>query len=67
MKSKLLGVTYSHIEFYPPTLNALGILSEVFDEIVILQRPFTKDFSLDVKNITLISSGKNKQRLKLVF
>ena len=59
MKSKLLVVTYSHIEFYPPTLNALGILSEVFDEIVILQRPFTKDFSLDVKNITLISSGKN--------
>lgn len=59
MKTKLLVATYSHPEFYPPTLNALRILSEKFDEIIVLHRPFTEHFSLEIDNISLQPSGKN--------
>lgn len=35
---RALVVVYSHVEFYPPTINAIEVLSEKYDDVIILHR-----------------------------
>lgn len=35
---RALVVVYSHVEFYPPTINAIEVLSDKYDEVIILHR-----------------------------
>lgn len=55
---KLLAVLYSHPEGYPPTLNALGQLAGLFDEISVLFRPILPTEWPYPENVKLCPSGE---------
>lgn len=54
----ILIAIYSHTEFYPPSINAIKILSKNFDEIDVLVRPFTNHNSITDSNVNIHSVGK---------
>ena len=58
---KLVIALYSHPDYYPPTLNALEYLSEIYSEIVIVHRNIT-GFNWDYPvNVKLVSPKKNNE------
>lgn len=56
MKNLLVSI-YSHPDYYPPTLNALNILSKKFKNINVLHRNFI-DLKSKTENIDYVPSGK---------
>ena len=56
--SHLVIAIYFHPEAYPPTLNAIGELSECFDQITVVHRPHLKGSWSYPLNVTTIPSGK---------
>ncbi len=53
----VIGI-YFHPEAYPPTLNAIGELSECFDHITVIHRPHLKGSWNYPDNVKAIPSGK---------
>lgn len=59
MKEKVLVVgVYAFPEAYPPTLNAMTILSKHFDKIYILSRNITRDEWVFPPNIQVLNTGE---------
>ncbi|RZL45775.1 MAG: hypothetical protein EOP00_16765, partial [Pedobacter sp.] len=57
---RILATVYSDPEYYPPTLNAVGILAKQSEKIKILSRNI-KDKEWDYpKNVELVKSGSFK-------
>jgi hypothetical protein len=54
----LVAGIYFHPEAYPPTLNAIGELSECFDHISIVHRPHLKGNWRYPANVSAIATGK---------
>ncbi len=55
---RALVVVYSHVEFYPPTLNAIEVLSDKYDEVIVLHRD-TKESKYDfANNVIVFKSGE---------
>lgn len=54
----LVSAIYYHPESYPPTLNALGELSKIFDQITIVHRPHLKGNWIYPHNVKAVASGK---------
>lgn len=42
-KKVFIFCVYNHVEYYPPSINALLVLSKYFSEVYILQRPYKKN------------------------
>lgn len=57
-KKNILVLIYGHPEYYPPTLNAIDELSNTFDDITILHRPFLNNAWSYKENVYLVESGK---------
>jgi len=53
----LIIAVYSHIEAYPPSLNAIALLSERFDHIYVLHRNVLRSAWEYPSNVILISFG----------
>lgn len=53
----VIGI-YFHPEAYPPTLNAIGELSECFDSVTVIHRPHLKGSWQYPANVKAIPSGK---------
>ncbi|HFA48638.1 MAG TPA: glycosyltransferase [Bacteroidetes bacterium] len=64
MSKRLLISLYSHPENYPPTLNAISSLANIFDDITILFRPFNKSEWPYPKNIKLVECGAEMTALE---
>ena len=62
-KNNIVVAIYFHPEAYPPTLNAVGELSKIFDSISLIHRPHLETDWNFAKNITLIPSG-NEMTIK---
>jgi len=58
MKKSILISMYSHAELYPPTLNAIGELSKIFDQVVLIQRSHLINEWKYPLNVKVISHGK---------
>lgn len=59
MKKKVLLVgVYSIPEAYPPTLNAVAVLSKHFDRIYILSRNITRDEWVFPPNVQVLNTGE---------
>lgn len=54
----LVSAIYYHPEAYPPTLNAIGQLSTVFDQIEIVHRPHLQGSWTYPGNVVTIPSGR---------
>ncbi|MEO5995903.1 MAG: glycosyltransferase [Chitinophagaceae bacterium] len=54
----LVIAIYFHPEAYPPTLNAIGELSDCFDNLSIIHRPHLKGSWVYPPNVQAIPSGK---------
>ena len=54
----LVIAIYFHPEAYPPTLNAIGELSECFDNITIVHRPHLRGSWNYPPNVTAVPSGE---------
>jgi len=39
----LIFCVYNHVEYYPPSINALLVISKFFNEVHIVQRPYKKN------------------------
>ena len=57
---KIISAVYSHPEFYPPTLNAIDILSAKVSEITILFRDVKPTEATYPTNVKLVKSGRFK-------
>lgn len=57
--NKILCVSYIHPEYYPPTLNAIGELSKIFDSVLVLFRAHKKNEWIYAPNVKLTVSGKS--------
>ncbi len=55
--SCVIVALYSHPEFYPPTLNAIGELSKKFDKVMVYSRNVLKSEWLYPENVELIGIG----------
>src|SRR5579871_4942944 len=58
MKKNLVCALYNHPEAYPPTLNAIGELSKIYDNIYLIYRPNLPDLWDYPENVFLIRSQK---------
>lgn len=58
MCSKLVAALYSNIEGYPPSINAIQLLAEQYDEIVVLNSNVFKNEFVFKKNVVIKSVGK---------
>jgi hypothetical protein len=58
MKKNALIAVYSHPEGYPPTLNAIELLSQSFDEIVVVHRNVMMSEWTYPTNVRLVTFGK---------
>lgn len=56
--NNLVIAIYFHPEAYPPTLNAIGELSDCFDQITIVHRPHLKGSWEYPANVKAVASGK---------
>lgn len=54
----LVGI-YFHPEAYPPTLNAIGELSDCFDQIMVIHRPHLENKWVYPANVAAIAAGKS--------
>jgi glycosyltransferase involved in cell wall biosynthesis len=54
----LVSAIYYHPESYPPTLNAVGELSRIFDQITIVHRPHLKGNWKYPSNVKAVASGQ---------
>src|SRR5215210_2046819 len=66
----VIGI-YFHPEAYPPTLNAIGELSDCFDHITIIHRPHLIGSWNYPSNVKAVASGKyissmNQEKASLV-
>lgn len=50
---------YFHPEAYPPTLNAIGELSDCFDQVTVVHRPHLKGNWNYPPNVKAVASGKH--------
>lgn len=50
---------YFHPEAYPPTLNAIGELSDCFDQVTVVHRPHLKGNWNYPSNVKAVASGKH--------
>ncbi len=66
MKSLVVCI-YSHPEAYPPTLNAINELSEVFDSISVVHRPLLQSKWDYPRNTRLFSSGTQMSEAEQVL
>lgn len=57
--NNLVVAIYFHPEAYPPTLNAIGELSECFDRITVVHRPHLKGNWKYPSNVNAVASGKH--------
>jgi hypothetical protein len=57
-EKNILVLIFGHPEYYPPTLNAIDELSNAFNKITILYRPFLNNKWKYRDNVNLIASGK---------
>ena len=57
---KIIAAVYSHPEYYPPTLNAIELLSTKVSEITILFRDVKPTEATYPINVKLVKSGKFK-------
>jgi len=57
--NNLVIAIYFHPEAYPPTLNAVGELSECFDRVTIVHRPHLKGNWKYPSNVNAVVSGKH--------
>jgi glycosyltransferase involved in cell wall biosynthesis len=58
MDHNLVTAIYYHPEAYPPTLNAVGVLSDYFSSISIVHRPHLKGTWKYPANVKTIASGQ---------
>ncbi|MDR3680586.1 MAG: hypothetical protein P4L41_11530 [Flavipsychrobacter sp.] len=58
VSKNLVCAIYNHPEAYPPTLNAIEQLSNIYDNIYVLYRPNLNNLWQYPSNVKLISSGK---------
>lgn len=57
-KNTIICVSYIHPEYYPPTLNAIGELSKIFDSVFVLFRAHKLNEWDYNSNVELLVSGK---------
>src|SRR5580704_3765242 len=58
LSKNLVCAIYNHPEAYPPTLNALGELSKIYDKIFLIYRANLPDLWKYPENVFLIKNGK---------
>ena len=58
MSSKLVAAHYSHIGFYPPSINAVQILSGRYDDILVLNSNVFRSEFVFKKNVIIKVVGK---------
>lgn len=54
----LVAAIYAHPEGYPPTLNAVSLLSQTFQDIELLYRPHLREVFSYPRNVHLHASGE---------
>ena len=55
---KAVVAVYSHVEFYPPTMNAINAMCSDFEHIEILQRNTRKSYRTIQSNVSETNSGE---------
>lgn len=53
-----LVIVYSHAEYYPPTLNAIEVLSSAYDNVIVLQRNTKVSSFVFEKNVLNYKTGE---------